>query len=314
MNTRINFALFMLSGSAWCIAAVGIATLLAWWFLSDFYMMRCGSWWTEWMDRYAFMLASAVVILVLDLIGCIYLRNFSKRRLAGLGLRLIESTMAVQTWRNMIGEVSCREGGLCRKYLEWQSGRLARLDPTTSIDPKNIAGAWWFSLRAVAPVFLLCCWLPTLWASLVLIPQRTNVMEFLASAASGRANRMFDWRNSVEIAQNGRIMIVDEELQRDPRDGSLFRSATALLGRGSLTVRATDFPRVYRTIVAECAGVPAACAFSGIPGASKIAVPLRAGASRLDFIQPPSEIRLNMRLSFASRRDHAFDYVVVEPK
>src|SRR5258708_8506597 len=177
------------------------------------------------------MLGSGGVILVLGLIGCIYLRNFSKRRLVGLGLRLIESTMAVQTWRNMIGEVSCREGGLCRKYLEWQSGRLARLDPTTSIDPKNIAGAWWFSLRAVAPVFLLCCWLPTLWASLVLIPQRTNVMEFLSSAASRRANRMFDLRHSVELAQNGRIMIVDEALQRPPRDGTPFCPATALLRR-----------------------------------------------------------------------------------
>jgi len=125
---------------------------------------------------------------------------------------------------------------------------------------------------------------------------------------------MFACFNHVQVARNGNIDFVEENLGRNNNDGSWFRVKTALFGQGTLTVRATDFPRVYRRIDAECIGTPPSCAILGSGSGPKFEIPLRSGAATFTFVQTSPELSLNMRVFLVSRRSDVFEVAIIEPQ
>jgi hypothetical protein len=136
-------------------------------------------------------------------------------------------------------------------------------------------------------------------------------MEWIAAKYSRYPKRIFALSNYVQIVRNGKMDFAEENLGRNPTDGSLFRSATWLFAQGTLTVRATDFPRVHRRITAECIGTPPTCA---IPESSspKAQLRLRSGTASFSFMQTSAD-RLNMRLSLISGTNVVLDSIDIEP-
>jgi hypothetical protein len=262
MSLPVNFALFMLAGSFRLAACVGFITALEWWYLSDYYMLRFGPWWTEWLDRYAFVLASFGSLLVLAGIGSLYLRCRYAKRSAGRGLPLFDGSLRVATWREMLQVATQEETGVSRRFLHWQATRLAHVRPEALIDESHVARAWWFRGPWAVPVLLTSCWLPLLWTGLILVPLRTNVMEW-AAAAGGTPQRVYAVVCTGRVAKTerdaktGRVVRtgdpVNEQLLFTP-PGFIRTGHSAFVSDGTFELAITVSQRTYRRRLAVRCG------------------------------------------------------------
>lgn len=315
LTTAVNSSLFLLSRSIPGVFCVGTFSLLGWWFLSDFYMSQHASWWTEWMDRYGFIGVSLLFTFLLGLAAAVYVLRLNFRNVKRNWPFSIDSSMRVTIAAHKTqSSVSQSAKNMRRAYDEWLSRRISSAGPLHIGERESYARAWWFSRGSVLPVLLASLWLPVLCACFILAPIYTNVLELLASRWNAYPNRIFACLNRVQVPRKGHADVIEEDLGRNNNDGSWFRLKTALSGQGTLTVRATDFPRVYRRIIVECAGAAPNCAILGSRSDPDLEIPLRSGAATFSFIQTSSELGLNMRVLFVSKQNVTFETILIEPR
>jgi hypothetical protein len=311
----ISVYLFVVTGSIREAATLAAVTIFAWWGFCDYYMLPRFLWWTSWMDLFAF-----VPVSVLGLLTIVALRKWLVSRALSRFAQLPhlpgpDQRLDVQTWGEMLRELEQRPGvGPAKRYLRWQRCRLVVLNPVAKIDSAAIFRAWWPHPVSMVRTWLLSGWPLLLWAVLILAPLHTNVMERIATTFSSHPRRIFDVLVEAKGA-NGKI--VRESLRLQAGNGGLARSDTAFLARGTVTVRATDFPRVYRHVEAFCGGSSPACLISEDSSSNSeldLNVPIRGGTASFDFIQTTPEPVLNLRLWLTRRDGGRLNTVTIESR
>src|ERR1035438_2326427 len=105
VSLLVNCILFVIAGSVRLASMVCVATVLEWWFLSDYYMVGLGPWWTEWMDRYAFVFASAGTALLVAVAAQFSLWCRTARCLATQELPFFDEELPVSTWMGLLRHV-----------------------------------------------------------------------------------------------------------------------------------------------------------------------------------------------------------------
>jgi len=207
-------------------------------------------------------------------------------------------------------------------FLRWQNRRLKGLAAEETLQPREFWKSWLQTPSALCRVWIPGVWLIVLLWSLTQVPLEAAWMEGTASRFVTSGKPIYRVFNSVLIQRNdsSKPETIEEELQTDD-DGALFRSKTFLLGRGTLTIRVTDFPRVYRNILAEC--VDDICAI--VPVDPRVVDPecvtttvdaseLRAGTACVGFVQQSgNEILLNLKLTLLTRNKKPLGQVWIEP-
>jgi hypothetical protein len=307
----ITICVFVLSSWQECTLFAG-GTLAAWFLLCDYFMLSRVPWWTQWMDHLAFIPAV--------FLGAVLMIAWEKRIIlagtaaggASLPVVLPGDRFEPVVWRRMFGLVAeTSRSALTRRFLRWTNRRITKLDPKVALSYGEIFAKihkWPGGRMRLWAAFL---WLPAVWISLITIPLQTNVMEHVAAYVSGRPAHIFDL---IAIAND----VLPESLVVSEKDGSLGRVRTAsFLGGGTLKIRATDFPRVYRRVEAVCGGQPLYCGVAENRESNSeldLVVPLRGGSGRLSFVQKiAGEPRLNMKLYLTRRDGVVLDTVSIEP-
>ena len=290
------------------------STLAAWLLLCDYFIAPRAIWWTEWMDRFAFIpvpLFGAVLIILIER------RIILKRTGKGgpfLPVVLPEDRFAPSEWRRMFDVASKNCGSaLTRRFFAWTRRGLAPLDPNVGFNHAEIFSEILIRRGKCMRFWAALLWLPACWVTLIVIPLKTNAMERIATFVNGRPVRTFDL---IVVARERNGRVTSESLET-AMDGSLGRVHTSRLGGGTLIIRATDFPRVYRRIEAVCGGDPPNCTVAEDFQSNSelhLAVPLRGGSSHLTFTQRiPEEPKLNMKLYFTRRDGVVLETVSIEP-
>jgi len=288
---------------------LAVATILNWWYLSDYYMAHGWRAWQPWMDCYGFMVASFAALLGIA--------AFCRLQTQRLGIhpanrKFVKQALPVDVWRDMLQLAVVQRkkklSRLARHFMRWQIDRLSSpmCGPLTA---DEVFSPWATGGRSILLVWLRSCWLLGLWFTLSFIPLHTNIMETAASALSGYQNRIFA---VLAKARGVKGEPVRESLQ-EVRGNEFFRSDTVFLARGSFTIRATDFPRVYRRIHAKCAGKCVIHLDESSSPEVEVDLRLRAGASSFEFIQSNPEPRLNLRIWLMQRDGTVLDNVTIEP-
>jgi hypothetical protein len=287
---------------------LGGSTIVAWWRMSNYYG------WPLLLDRGAFLLASALLVVLAGLAV--------RFRILQSGLRPHNGAFATRTlpgivWKDMLQLVrrNRTRDPFAKRFLAWRANRLDTSAEAPEIHGKGVFSVRHDSGRALWKGLVLAAWLPFLCCVLLFVPLHTNVMEFVVRQVAHRPNRFFKIENEVQVvAEKKRNYTIYDELKPDPGTGCLFRpDTTGKLGRGVLTVRATDFPRVYRRVVATCVGDTPTC---GMPDAGKSQThtfDLVGGTARISFFQMPAQVHLNMTLLLQTAKGDVLDFVCIEP-
>ena len=241
----VNYLGFVLTGWGLGIAVLGISTLLAWWFLSDYYLDFPG------LDTAGYVVASLVFLFVL-VVFCLIFGGPEKAD--GARIVLIKDTddgpeVAVKEWLAAIQHERAASRGrkVWKSYLGWHWKHLSVLSGDQPLPPKRVPYAWW-ATRSAIWTWVFSCWLLALWLVLWWVPRHTTVMGRLASLA-GEAPR---------------ILAVDC-IGRDPRTGAPIRERlrfqngvftrtgkSVFLSGGTFRVSTSAFPRAYHTLNVFC--------------------------------------------------------------
>lgn len=302
--------LFLLTRSLGASALAAVITVFSWWFLSDFYMVPLlgPDRWREWMDAAVFILPPALVLMGLLCASRARLGTAARKEVQGFPLMLAFDARAVRVselQRTLRIAVQQRTGWLA-EFLRWHHDRLARVKVHT-LDAAGLARPG-VTFRGLARA----CWLPLLWLVLIIVPRYTNWMENVAAQTQHLPDRIFAVIAKFERVKNHKPVIWEEALQTtDSR--VLTRSTTILNPVGLLTVRGTDFPRVYRRIRAVPEGSPPACILPDSRG-RELEGGLRGGACTFRFMQETGEIGLNLKVILLRRDGHPLDTAVIEPR
>ena len=169
--------LFLLSSSNAARLLVLLTTLGAWWWLSDYYFAP----WPWWMDRYAFILCSFLVLVSLSAAVFWFRICRPARRLAPsfdvFSGNASDARLEIGNWCEILRTIAGLRKGLWARYWTWYRLRLEKLGRgQLQVNASSLRTVWWFHPSAL-PQWLAACCLPALWVLLLLGPLHTNVME-----------------------------------------------------------------------------------------------------------------------------------------
>jgi hypothetical protein len=310
LTAGTSLSLFLLTRSLGASALAAVISVLSWWFLSDFYMVPLlgANHWREWMDTSAFILPPALLLMGFLCGARARLERAARKEVQGFPLTLAFDARAVRVselQRTLRVALQQRTGWIA-EFLRWHQDLLAKVKVHT-VDAAGLARSG-VTFRGLARA----CWLPLLWLVLIIVPRYTNWMENVAAHTQHLPHRIFAVIAKFERVENHRPVVWEEVLQTTD-SGVLTRSTTILNPVGLLTVRGTDFPRVYRRVRAVPEGSPPACILPD-SGGRELEGALRGGAFTFRFMQETGEIGLNLKVVLLRRDGRALDTAVIEPR
>lgn len=317
----VNVAVFLLSVSNLARLLLLLTTVAAWWYLSDYYFAP----WPWWMDRYAFMVCSFFVFLVMTAaIFWLGIRTRARRSTPPFDLLKAKPgpgvELAVGRWCELLRTIAGFHGGLWAEYWTWYRLRLEGIgNPGEMTTADSLPALWWFCPSAIPQWLALGC-LPALWAVLLLGPLHTNVMERIARGADSHPQVIFDVRCSGEFATGSRsgdedkleLRPVAETLARDP-SGYQRSGQCANLTAGNFAVSSTPFPRVYRHLVVRCGERCGLRLIDGVRGKPRLEVPVVSGEAGFKWLQYVQDPPLKMMVSLVRQDGSPLDTVSIEP-
>lgn len=326
----MNVMLFLLSSSNATRLLMLLTTLGAWWWLSDYYFAP----WPWWMDRYAFILCSLLVLVALSAAVFWFGIRRPARRLAPV-FDLFAGTasdahLEISNWCEILRTIAGFRKGLWERYWTWYRLRLEKLGHGPKhVRANSLRAVWWFHPSAF-PQWLAAFCLPALWALLLLGPLHTNVMEQIATIASTQPQVIYDVRcvgvtkysprpagKSLARGAPGHSEVfagapVHETLDRE--DFGFQRTGRcAFLADGSFEVSSTPFPRVYRRLVVNCRE---RCDLIPRDGSTAIltdSMPVVSGEASFKWLQTSPDPSLGMAISLVQQDGTTIDKVSIEP-
>jgi hypothetical protein len=326
----VNVMLFLLSSSNAARLLVLLTTLGAWWWLSDYYFAP----WPWWMDRYAFIVCSFLVLVALSAVVLWFRICRPARRLAPsfdvFSGKASNARLEISNWCQILRTIAGLRKGLWARYWTWYRLRLERLGRGhLQIRASSLRTVWWFHPSAF-PQWLAAFCLPALWVLLLLGPLHTNVMEQIATIASTQPQVIYDVRcvgvtkyssrpggESFALGAPGRGEVfagspVHETLDHGA-SGFQRTGRCAFLADGSFEVSSTPFPRVYRQLVMNCR---ARCDLIPHDGAAALltdSVPVVSGEASFKWLQTSPDPSLGMTISLVRQDGTTIDNVFIEP-
>ena len=261
LTAFLNVALFLLSASKAAWLFIGLATLGAWWFLSDYYFAL----WPWWMDRFAFIACSfAIFFAVTEAVLWIGIRRPARRcapDFDSLGGSNRELKLTPVNWCATLDVIACQGGRLWAAYWHWYCARIKHLGfDHEPICANRLRTSWWFHPSAIPQWMTLGC-LPAFWALLLLAPLHTNVMEHIADIAGPKPQEIFNVLCLTELQDGAatesrgdiHLRAVSEPLTREGSSSVYARTDKCVrVPFGDFVVSSTRFPRVYRSLVVSC--------------------------------------------------------------
>jgi len=310
----VNTALFLLSATVYGPSAVLATSLVSWWFVSDYYFARW-SWWTWWMDRFAFM-ASTLVVLLAFAAGTRWRLHRIARGLApqyeDYRGSPASAELPLRAWYEHLGSIATFRHGLWARYWTWRQSRLAGLsDSGAFVDAGSLATLWWPRWAGIG-AWSIAALFPVLWIVLLLTPLHTNAMEHVAAWASIKDPEISAVRCTGRVGNPGDA--VDEPLQRESR--GFYRNGVCLyVAVGAFQTTASDFPRVYRHVVVQCLN---RCTVAAGPGAKpvyQLSVACVGGKASFEWTHPEPDPRSGLGMAvMVARQDNApLASVLIEP-
>jgi hypothetical protein len=326
----VNVMLFLLSSSNAARLLVLLTTLGAWWWLSDYYFAP----WPWWMDRYAFILCSFLVLVALSAAVFWFRICRPARRLAPsfdvFSGNASDARLEIGNWCEILRTVAGLRKGLWSRYWTWYRLRLEKLGRRQKLAKAGSLRTIWWLHPSAFPQWLAVCCLPALWALLLLGPLHTNVMEQIATIADAQPQVIYDVRcvgvtkyssrpggESFALGTPGRGEVfagapVRETLDRGA-SGFQRTGRCAFLADGSFEVSSTPFPRVYRRLVMNCRE---RCDLIPRDGAAAVltdSVPVVSGEASFKWLQTSPDPSLGMTISLVRQDGTTIDEVSIEP-
>jgi len=326
----VNVMLFLLSSSNAARLLVLLTTLGAWWWLSDYYFAP----WPWWMDRYAFILCSFLVLVALSAAVFWFRICRPARRLAPsfdvFSGNASDARLEIGNWCQILRTIAGLRKGLWSRYWTWYLLRLEKLGRGQKLAKAgSLRTVWWFHPSAF-PQWLAAFCLPALWVLLLLGPLHTNVMEQVATIASTQPQVIYDVRcvgvtkyssrpggESFASGAPGRDGVFPGAPVRETLDrgasGFQRTGRCAFLADGSFEVSSTPFPRVYRSLVMNCRE---RCDLISRDGASALltdSVPVVSGEASFKWLQTSPDPSLGMTISLVRQDGTTIDKVFIEP-
>ena len=326
----VNVMLFLLSSSNAARLLVLLTTLGAWWWLSDYYFAP----WPWWMDRYAFILCSFLVLVALSAAVFWFGVRGPARRLAPafdlFAGTASDARLEISSWCEILRTIAGLRKGLWARYWTWYRLRLEKLGRgQLQVGASSLRTVWWFHPSAF-PQWLAAFCLPALWALLLLGPLHSNVMEQIATIADAQPQVIYDvrcvgvakyssWPGGKSIAPGapGRDGVFPGAPVRETLDhgapGFRRTGRCAFLADGSFEVSSTPFPRVYRHLVINCRE---RCDLIPRDGAAALltdSVPVVSGEASFKWLQTSPDPSLGMTISLVRQDGTMIDKVFIEP-
>ena len=312
MNRRTGIALFvelfarfllfleyLLTGGIRFAGGLACYTVLLWLFLTEYFLAGRLPWW-QGLWEYFFVLPALGFPVVLSAYGVYRLES----------IRPAMSPMAFDArdpdkiatplvaWISMLREAARNTRRLLLgSFLRWEARLLARYAAKRGPLPfSELPGVWRSSFRHK----LALAWFPALLAYLC-TPFSSAPMETFATILSDKPPGIGRIKVSRMDAKAG---LIEEDLLRKG-DSSVFDiQSPARFPQGWLTIFASDFPRVYRSVRAVCGGAVPGCLVAADPrtaGGILAVKPLRAGAVSFDFVRTTGSLDLQMVLTVFQR-------------
>ena len=326
----VNVMLFLLSSSNLARLLILVTTLGAWWWLSDYYFAP----WPWWMDRYAFIVCSFLVLAALSAVVFWFRICRPARRLAPsfdvFSGKASNARLEISNWCQILRTIAGLRKGLWARYWTWYRFRLEKLGHgQLQVGASSLRTVWWFHPSAF-PQWLAAFCLPALWVLLLLGPLHTNVMEQIATIASTQPQVIYDVRcvgvtkyssrpggESFASGAPGRDGVFPGAPVRETLDhgasGFQRTGRCAFLADGSFEVSSTPFPRVYRQLVMNCR---ARCDLIPHDGAAALltdSVPVVSGEASFKWLQTSPDPSLGMTISLVRQDGTTIDKVSIEP-
>ena len=157
----VNVMLFLLSSSNAARLLALLTTLGAWWWLSDYYFAP----WPWWMDGYAFILCSFLVLVALSAAVFWFGVRRPARRLAPsfdvFSGKASNTRLEISNWCQILRTIAGLRKGLWARYWTWYRLRLGETWPQTVAGWRQLAANRLvvpsFSVSAMAGSLLLAC-------------------------------------------------------------------------------------------------------------------------------------------------------------
>jgi hypothetical protein len=332
VSACVNVMLFLLSSSNAARLLVLLTTLGAWWWLSDYYFAP----WPWWMDRYAFILCSFLVLVALSAAVFWFGVRRPARRLAPsfdvFSGKASNTRLEISNWSEILRTIAGLRKGLWARYWTWYRLRLEKLGRgQLPVRGGSLRTVWWFhpsafpqwlgSLLPACPLGFAAPGPPTYQCDGADRNNRQHPAAGHLRRAMCRSNKILAPGPVVNHslperpdADEGvsRVTPVRETLDRG--SSSFQRTGRcAFLADGSFEVSSTPFPRVYRRLVLNCRE---RCDLIPRDGAAALltdSVPVISGEASFKWLQTSPDPSLGMTISLVRQDGTMIDKVFIEP-